>query len=234
MKILSIDTSAAICAVALCEDERLIAEICLDTGNTHSETLLPAIEKILTESGTSPDSLDLLACTTGPGSFTGVRIGVATLKGLAFDKDIACVGVSSLEALAKNLCDLDGIICPVMDARRDHVYNALFKCENGDIVRLCEDRLISISELDSELSALASPIYLVGDAYDLCTKKFSLSTVCITTEDKRSARGLSVALCALEAYRRGEALSDLEIAPVYLRPSQAERERLEKEKTVKR
>ena len=196
MKILSIDTSASICAAALCEDKELLQSACLDTGNTHSETLLPAIEEILSRAGITASDIDLFACTTGPGSFTGVRIGVATLKGLAFGKNIPCVGLSSLEALAKNARELDGIICPVMDARRDHVYNALFRCERGCITRLCEDRLTPISELDSELSKINSPIYLVGDAYGLGMRKFSAASVSDTPESIRDANGHSVALCA--------------------------------------
>ncbi len=229
MKILALDTSAAVCSASLCEDKNLISQMTLNTGNTHSETLLPIIEQILKLSDTSADDIDMFAATTGPGSFTGVRIGVATLKGMAFGKDRPCVGVSSLESLAYNLLGFDGIISPVMDARRDHVYNALFKCENGKLLRLCSDRLISVSELDEELSGLDGKIYLCGDAYGLCERKFQKTGICSVPDGLKLPRAYSLSCVALDKYIRGEYVSDFEIAPVYLRPSQAERERIERE-----
>lgn len=230
MKILALDSSASIGTVALCEDKKLICELTVNTGNTHSETLLPTVEQVLKLTGTTVDEIDLFACSVGPGSFTGVRIGVATIKGLAFGRNTQCVGISTLDSLAQNISCYDGILCPVMDARRDHVYNALYRCSGGVITRLCPDRLISIEELDIELSALGEKIYLSGDGYELCKRSFTQTKTEDVPERLRLESGYSTAVCAMKKYENGETVSDFELAPVYLRPSQAERERIEKMK----
>ena len=173
----------------------------------------------------------MLACSAGPGSFTGVRIGVSTVKGLGFDSDIPCIGVSTLEALAYNLIGFDGILCPVMNARRNQVYNALFECRNGVLTRLCDDRAIALTELDDELVARGeSPVYLVGDGYDLAHTRLTKSTSLLrkTPVVLRVQNAYSVAQVALRLYREGVRTTDAELSPVYLRPSQAERERMER------
>ena len=228
MKILSLDTSAEVCTAAICENNRLIAETTVNTGNTHSQTLLPVIEQLLKITETSVGEIDCFACSTGPGSFTGVRIGVSTIKGMAYGKNKPCVSVSTLEALAYNLVGFDGIICPVMNARRNQVYNALFECKNGEIVRLCPDRALSIDELDEELAAKASPIYLVGDGYDITARGFKKTSIAYVPERQRVQSAYSVARCAAKKISAGDTLTDAEIAPIYLRPSQAERERNER------
>ncbi len=228
MKILALDSTAVVGSVALCEDSRMVAHYTLNTGNTHSQTLLPMIESVLKSAEWEIEDLDLFAITQGPGSFTGVRIGIATVKGLAFGKNIPCVGVSTLEALAYNLRYFNGIICPVMNARRAQVYNALFSCQDGVLTRLCPDRAVSIAELDAELAALDQPIYLVGDGYDITLQGLEQTQVRAVPEELRYQSGYSVALCGLAAYLRGEATDDTTLAPVYLRPSQAERERNER------
>ncbi|MBQ7380285.1 MAG: tRNA (adenosine(37)-N6)-threonylcarbamoyltransferase complex dimerization subunit type 1 TsaB [Clostridia bacterium] len=228
MKILALDSTAVVGTVALCEDERLIAHYTLNTGNTHSQTLLPMIESILRSAEWTVDDVELFAVSQGPGSFTGVRIGISTVKGLAFGKNIPCAGVSTLEALAYNLRYCNGIICPVMNARRAQVYNALFSCKDGVLTRLCPDRAISIAELDEELAAMDQPVYLVGDGYDITLEGFFKTTVMPVPEEMRSQSGYSVALCGLTAYKNGAYTDDTTLAPVYLRPSQAERERNER------
>ena len=228
MKILALDSTAVVGSVALCEDSRMVAHYTLNTGNTHSQTLLPMIESVLKSAEWEIDDLDLFAVSQGPGSFTGVRIGIATIKGLAFGKNIPCAGVSTLEALAYNLRYYSGIICPVMNARRAQVYNALFACENGVLTRLCPDRAISIAELDEELATATQPIYLVGDGYDITLDGFQKTQVVPVPDELRYQSGYSVALCGLAAHSRGEAVNDTALAPVYLRPSQAERERNER------
>ena len=228
MKILALDSTAVVGSVALCEGTRMVAHYTLNTGNTHSQTLLPMIESALGCAEWEIDDLDLIAVSNGPGSFTGVRIGVATVKGLAFGKNIPCAGVSTLEALAYNLRYYNGIICPVMNARRAQVYNALFSCENGVLTRLCPDRAISIAELDEELCAMDQPVYLVGDGYDITLEGFEKTTALPVPEELRVQSGYSVAMCGLAAYERGEATDDTALAVVYLRPSQAERERNER------
>ncbi len=228
MKILALDSTAEVCTAALCDDKRLIAEITINTGNTHSETLLPAVEQLLKMSGETVDDVDVFACSTGPGSFTGVRIGVATVKGLAYGKNKPCVSVSTLEALAYNLRGFSGIICPVMNARRSQVYNALFECRDGSLVRLCPDRALSIEELDSSLADNALPIYLCGDGYDITADGFKKTKCQDVPHRLRLQSAYSVAMCALEKYASGDTLSDTELVPIYLRPSQAERERQER------
>ena len=228
MKILSLDTSAEVCTAAVCDGERLISEMTVNTGNTHSQTLLPVIEQILKISEVTLDEIDAYACSTGPGSFTGVRIGVATLKGMAYGKNKPCVSVSTLDALAFNLIGYNGIICPVMNARRNQVYNAVFRCINGELTRLCEDRALSINELDDELSLLDEPIYLCGDGYEITEKGMSKTKVQNVPDRLWLHSAYSVARFACKKLAAGEALTDKEIAPIYLRPSQAERERNER------
>ena len=228
MKILSLDSSADVGTVALCEDERLLAEMTVNTGNTHSESLLPTVEAVLKITGTNINDVDLFACSTGPGSFTGVRIGVATIKGLAYGKNKPCASVSTLEALAHNLSGFNGIICPVMNARRNQVYNALFECKDSIITRLTPDRAISIEELDAELAEKDMPIYLCGDGYGITEKGFNKTKICAVPYRMRLASAYSVARCALEAQKDGKVVSDAELVPIYLRPSQAERERNER------
>lgn len=234
MIILALDSTAQTGSVALCRDEKLIASFTLNTGNTHSETLLPSVEAVLSLGGMTADDVDLFACAKGPGSFTGVRIGAATVKGLAFGKDKPALGVSTLEALAYNLRGFSGILCPVMNARRSQVYNALFRAENGKLQRLCPDRAISLSELSEELAAYGdTPVYLSGDGYDMTRAALTDCNLQETPEELIYQSGYSVAMCALAAYEAGDRTTDAELVPTYLRLPQAERERLEKERNQK-
>ena len=225
MKILAIDTTAKTATAALTEDKKLIGLTVLNTPNTHSVTLLPAIEGLLSGASVTAGDVDLFVCSSGPGSFTGVRIGAATLKGLAFGKDKPCVGVSTLEALAYNLCAFEGILCPCMNARRNQVYNALFSCDGkGNIERLCPDRAIGVEELEEELKGYSEPIRVCGDGAFLLTGEYGFVPEILIHQN-----GYSVAMCALKAFSEGKYTSDDKIAPTYLRPSQAERTRAEKE-----
>ncbi len=228
MKILSLDSTALVCSVAVSDGDKLISEITINTGNTHSETLLPAVENALRLSNTYIDDIDVFACSVGPGSFTGVRIGTATVKGIAYGKNKPCVAVSTLDALAENLSSFEGILCPVMNARRGQVYNALYRCESGVITRLCPDRAISVDELDRELSRYSEPIYLCGDGYDITLKGSKQTKFADVPMRLRLQSAYSVCVCALRKYERGEYVTDKELAPTYLRPSQAERERMER------
>ena len=231
MYILSLDSTAVAATVALCDSEKLLSLTTVQNGNTHSQTLLPMVEETLARFALRPLDIELFACSAGPGSFTGVRIGASTIKGLAFDTDIPCLGVSTLEALAQNLIGFDGLLCPVMNARRNQVYNALFDCHNGIITRLCDDRAIALDALDEELSAFSDkPIYLVGDGYELALKQLSKCAAHIRSTPilLRMHNAYSVAPVALALYESGVRTSDRELVPVYLRPCQAERERLER------
>ena len=231
MKILALDSTAVAASVALCEDEVLLAEYTIRNGNTHSETLLPMVENILGFFGITPKEIDLFAASAGPGSFTGVRIGAATIKGLAFDSGKSCIGVSTLEALAQNLSAVDGLICPVMNARRKQVYTALFRCTNGVMERLMPDSAIAITELDEILSAYEEPVLLCGDGYEI-TEQLLTHPIRNVPERLRHQSAYSVAQIALSLYRSGVSTTDSEMAPTYLRPSQAERERAEREKNT--
>lgn len=229
MKILALDSTAIVSTVAICEDEKLLAQFTINNGNTHSETLLPMIEASLKVLKLTVNDIDLFACSAGPGSFTGVRIGAATIKGLAFDKNKPCAPVSSLDALAHNLIYANGIVCPVMNARRGQLYNALFLCENGKLTRLCEDRLISVFDLEEELKQYANKqIYICGDGYDIVKKSFENVKTESTPLLHQYQSAYSVALCALEASKQELLTTDIELSPIYLRASQAERERLER------
>ena len=229
MKILSLDSTAIVSTVAITENEKLLAQFSINNGNTHSETLLPMIEACLKVLKLSVNDIDLFACSAGPGSFTGVRIGAATIKGIAFDKNKPCAPISSLEALAHNLLYAEGIVCPVMNARRSQLYNALFLCENGKLTRICEDRLISVFDLEEELRKYTDKkIYLCGDGYDIAKGSFAKIETENTPLIHQYQNAYSVALCALEASKQDLLTTDIELSPVYLRASQAERERLER------
>lgn len=230
MKILALDSTAKTASVSICEDEKLITIYSVTAGLNHSETLLPMVENALKTAQMKIDDIDMFAISDGPGSFTGVRIGVSLLKGLAFGKDKLCVGVSTLESLAYNLKGFNGLVCPVMDARRDQVYNALFESDGEKITRLCDDRAISLSELDAELSNYEDgSIYLCGDGYDVATRALQ-TNVSDTPILLREQNAYSVAQAALKKYRENneQDFTDRTLKPQYLRVPQAERERLER------
>ena len=227
MKILALDSTAKVASVALCEDDLLLGELTLNNGNTHSQTLLPMIEFLLDKFELSPHDIDLFAAAVGPGSFTGVRIGAATVKGLAFGSNTPCAGVSTLESLAYNLCDHDGLICPVMNARRQQVYTALFRAKNGTLERLMPDSAIAITELDQALSIYNEPVRLCGDGYDV-TIPLLTHAVIPTSERYRHQSAYSVAQVARSMHAANNLCTDITLSPIYLRLSQAERERAER------
>lgn len=223
MIVLAVESSAVAASVAVKKDEQLLAEMTVNRGNTHSENLLPMVETLLNKLNLTVDDVDLFAVSVGPGSFTGVRIGVATVKGLAFGKGKPCAGVSTLEALAENLSFLpDALICPVMNARRNQVYTALFRGKD----RLLQDSALSVAELDQILSAYPEPVWFVGDGYDLVTSQISHSFTPLPQRLQLQSAA-SVAAVALRAAKEGKTTNDASLSPVYLRPSQAERTREE-------
>lgn len=227
MLILALESSAKAASVALMEDENLIAQYSQCSGLTHSRTLLPMLEDMLKNTEKKIADVDLIAVAHGPGSFTGIRIGVSTVKGLAWAAQKSCVGVSTLEAMAWHGASSGGLICPVMDARRSQVYNALFEIDdNARPKRLTEDRAISLSELEQELRADGREPLLVGDGakltYDYLTQAGLACRMAPANLVYQSAWGVGMA--ALDK-KPGNA-DDL--LPVYLRLSQAERERQER------
>lgn len=227
---LAFDSTAKAASVAVCDGEKLLALYNIDNGLTQSELLLPMAENILKSLGLTFDDVGLLACAVGPGSFTGVRIGVALVKGIAFGKGIPCVAVSTIDELAENLAGLEGIIVPCMDARRAQVYTATYRGRDGRLEKLTPDRAIAIAELAEELKAYDEPIYLVGDGYDVARRGLIAAGIDVrhTPALLISESAYSVALVAKRKYDEGESVTDLEIAPTYLRMPQAERERLER------
>ena len=233
MKILGIDSSATVASVAVCEDGRLLAEYTLNNGNTHSETLLPMVEAALGALSLTVSDVDLFAVSSGPGSFTGVRIGAATLKGLAFASGKPCVGVSTLHALALNLLPVRGLICPVMNARRSQVYTALFRSDGETLQRLLPDSAMSISELDELLCGYGESVYFCGDGYGITVDALQKTTALYVPDRLRAQSGYSVAQVALAEYEAGRAVTDTELKVTYLRPSQAERELMNKNKEQK-
>lgn len=228
MLILAMDSTAVAASVALLSDGAPLAAFHLNNGNTHSETLLPMAESVLRCTGKTVNDIDLFAVSAGPGSFTGVRIGVATVKGLAFGKGKPCVGVSTLEALAENLVPTGGLLCPVMNARRGQVYNALFRVENGALTRLCPDRALSAEELEAELLTYSEPVTLCGDGAEPVKNSFTKCDVALPPLTLIEQNAVSVALCAARMAKEGRTCTDKELKPVYLRMPQAERERLQK------
>lgn len=231
LKILAFDSTAKVASAAVSDGEKILAEYSVDNGLTQSELLLPMAEDILRSLKMSFDDIDLFACSVGPGSFTGVRIGVALVKGLAFGKSIPCAEVSTLEALAENLSGIDGIIAAVMDARRGQFYSALFESGEDGIKRLTDDAALSTAELANALATYEGRmVYLVGDGYIPAKRaldNLGIKTA-ITPEKLRNESAASVAICAARAACSGKTLSDRDISPCYLRVPQAERERLER------
>lgn len=215
--LLSVDSSAVTASVALTDGDKVIKTEFVNSGLTHSETLLPMISDVM--QGYSYNQLDAIAITSGPGSFTGVRIGVATVKGLAFNSNIPCYGVSTLEAIAYNFTDENTIVCAVMDARRMQFYNALFDVKDGTVSRICDDRAISIDDLRNELKEYQRVI-IAGDGARLCYDNINLDNCEIASEEKVYQNAVSIA----KLVENKETISPKALMPVYLRQSQAERE----------
>ena len=228
MKILAIDSSAISAGCAIVDGENVIAESFVRVGLTHSETLLPMVSNTLANAKLTAEDIDCYAVSSGPGSFTGIRIGVAAVKGMAFASSTPCVGVSTLEAIAWNCMASSGIVCAAMDARRQQVYNALFAFEGQKITRLCDDRAISIEELTAELKNGHKTVWLVGDGALLCyeSMKDKLPDVRLVPEHQRYARGFGVAMAAQRLIIEQGTVPPDKLIPTYLRPSQAEREKM--------
>ena len=230
MLILAFETTAKADSVALLEDGKLLAESYQNTGLTHSQTLMVMAEDLLKQCGKTAQDVTHIAVAAGPGSFTGVRIGVAAAKGFAWGKELPCYGVSTLEAMALGLGIHQGYVCPVMDARRSQVYNALFYVNQGQLQRRSEDRAIALSDLAKELETLDGPVYLVGDGSNLTfsTLHAQLPNLILPSENRMHQRAVGVGLLALEKIAAGDPGDAAAMMPNYLRLSQAERERAER------
>ena len=227
MRILALETSARSVSCAVTEDGAVLASAFQCTGLTHSRTLLPMVDAMLRNAEIARESIDLYAVSAGPGSFTGLRIGVSALKGLAWAADKPCVGVSTLYAMAQNLAHADALLVCAMDARRSQVYNALFEAKDGRLTRLTPDRAIGLDELAAELQGNARRTLVLGDGAALAHGYLTENGVPCARAPAALCyqNAVGVALAAAEAAERGEAVSAQELAISYLRVSQAERER---------
>lgn len=228
MRILAVESSAVTASVAILTDNVLTAEYTINYKKTHSQTLLPMIDEICKMTETEPESFDLIAVSIGPGSFTGLRIGAATGKGmaLALGKDMAAV--PTLEAMAYNVYGSSKVICPVMDAKRQHLYTGIYEFDESGALRVIKEQsLLSYDELCSALNALKRQVILLGDGVDVAKSAFEAGLTCeyeIAPAHICTQRASSVAIAARAMYERGETVSAEELHPDYLRPSQAERE----------
>lgn len=231
MKILALETSAVAASAAVCEEEALVAQSFQRTGLTHSATLMPMVESMLKNAGLTLAEMDIIAVAAGPGSFTGLRIGVSAAKGLAWSTNKPCASVSTLEAMAWQLSGMEGVVCAAMDARRQQVYNALFELRDGKPVRLTPDRAISLEELQGELTNIEENQILVGDGAVLCYNAFQSNghPIRLAPPHLQFQSAWGVARCALEQARAGQLTDAAGLVPNYHRLSQAERERLEKQ-----
>lgn len=223
MKILSVDSSAKTASVAVTDGTTLLSECFVNAGLTHSRTLMPMVDNALSQADLKIENIDAICVNAGPGSFTGIRIGVAAVKGLALATDKPCSGVSTLESIAYNFIDEDAIICAAMDARCNQVYAALFNVEYGIVSRICDDYAVPICELADEIAKLGKTVILAGDGAELCynAMKDSVSNIKLSAEFRRYQRAYGAALAALA---NNEFTDSSLLAPVYLRMPQAERE----------
>ncbi|MBE6768033.1 MAG: tRNA (adenosine(37)-N6)-threonylcarbamoyltransferase complex dimerization subunit type 1 TsaB [Ruminococcaceae bacterium] len=224
MRILAVETSAGPASCAVVEDGKVIASSYNNTAQTHSQTLMPMVEEMLKQAGLTVSDMDRLAVSAGPGSFTGVRIGVAAVKGMAFAENKPCVGVSTLAAIARNARGIgfEGVVCAAMDARCRQVYTACFLAQNGEISRLSADEAISTDELKACLVSYDKPILLFGDGALLCYREFcgEIDRLLLAPEHLRYQTAVGVAHEAREC----EAVTAEMLQPLYLRLPQAERE----------
>ena len=235
MKILAFETSAKAASVALTDGGKLLAESYQNTGMTHSQTLMVMAQDLLKTCGLSPKDVDAVAVAAGPGSFTGVRIGVAAAKGYAWGGELPCYGVSTLEAMARSLGVWQGYIVPAMDARRSQVYTAVFHAEKGELKRVEADMAISLQELGEKIKNYEESIFLVGDGAILCynTLLEEVPALVLPPEHRMHQRAAGVALAAQAMADAGNPGNGAELTPNYLRLSQAERERAARENREK-
>ena len=236
MKILSLECSAIPCSVAVIEDGKILANAFSNVRLTHSQTLMPMVESVLNSARLAVSDIDAFAVTQGPGSFTGVRIGISAVKGLAQPEEKPCVGVSALHSMAVNYSDSDCFVCAVMDARCNQVYNALFENNCGSITRLCEDRALSISDLSAQISTMSQNgkrIYIVGDGAELFYSSVKTEdNVILADEHRRYQNAVGVGVLAEKLLAEGKFASPSKLEPLYLRLPQAERELKRKEEIL--
>ena len=226
MKILAVECSAVSASAAITDGNKIIASAFVNVKLTHSQTLMPMVRSVLDSSLTNIDDIDAIAVSCGPGSFTGIRIGISAAKGLATPNDLPCIAVSSLFCMAQNFIGSDCVVCAVMDARCNQVYNALFRVQGQVIERLCEDRASLCDELASELRNFENEsIVICGDGADMFCKYVSESkNIKLAPEHLKYQNAVGVALCGADMFNENKTTSKEKLLPIYLRLPQAERE----------
>ena len=223
MKIFAVDTSSGVASAAICDGDKLVCEVTLNNKLTHSQTLMPIIEEVFERSGLTPSDIDLFAVAEGPGSFTGLRIGITTVKALAHAVNKKVAGVNTLEAMCYNVPFCPYIISPVMDARREEVYNAFYRFEDGALKEVCPPRALPLSECVKELKMMSEKVVFLGDAVPVYKDKIKdelgeMAILAPQNVNMQKASGI------LEAVKSKMPQNYYEIVPKYLRKSQAERE----------
>ena len=224
MLILAIDTSSSTATTALIENGSLLAEYTQNGARTHSQRLMPMIDEMFKSCGKKPEEVDLYACASGPGSFTGLRIGATAIKAMAqvFDKPIAAV--PTLDALATNLYQCDGLLCPMLDAQRDAVYSALYKWENNKLIKIEDYRVIDAKELVEKLEAFNQKVVILGDGAYIAAKHIDAnsSNISLAPVGNMQPKASSTAVIAMQMREQGKLESSYSFMPVYIRKSQAE------------
>lgn len=232
MRILALDSSGLVASVAILEDDNLIAEYTVNYKKTHSQTLLPMLDEIVQMTDTDLSTIDAIAIAKGPGSFTGLRIGSATVKGLGLALDKPIVGIPTVEGLAMNLYDTDAVICPLMDARRNQVYTGIYKFQEGTLQVVRDQLPLGIGEIIEALNLLEQKVVFLGDGVpvykDIIEQKMEVP-YSFAPAHVNKQRAAAIGVRAFEYYKQGIYSSAADFEPDYLRLSQAERERMEKE-----
>lgn len=231
MKILGIDSSGLVASVAIATEDAVIAEFTVNNQKTHSQTLLPMLEQTMSFVGVELEDIDAVAVAAGPGSFTGLRIGASTAKGLAMVMEKPIVSVPTLEGLAYQLAECDGVICPIMDARRNQVYTGIYRMEQGTLRVLQEQCAVDIRELLVELEKYDAHVHFLGDGvpvYQEVIRKEYTGAHSFAPSHLARQRASAVAVLGVKYFQEGKGESAAEHKPIYLRKSQAEREREEK------
>ncbi len=232
MKILGFDSSGMVASVAIVEDDILVAEYSVNYKKTHSQTLLPMFDEVVRMTELDPESIDAIAVAAGPGSFTGLRIGMSTVKGLGLALDKPVIAVPTCHALAFNLWGSDKLVCPILDARRSQVYTALYEFENGEMITLKEQEAMDIGDLTDIINTMERDVIFVGDGIPVFKERIKenvIKNVSFAPAHLNRQRAGSVAALGLIYMKEGKAESADDVKPVYLRKSQAEREREEKD-----
>lgn len=238
MRVLGIDTSSLVATIAIMEDDNLISEYTINSPMTHSQKLMPMLEELLINNDLRVKDMDMIAISLGPGSFTGVRIGVSTVKGLAHPHNIPVMGVSSIEAMAMNIPYSDMLICPIMDARRNQVYTGMYKWNEDKLDEIHKDSPLTVDELIEKLSLLDEKVIFLGDGVkkhsDILKEKLG-EKASFAKGYVNMQRASSVCELALIKHKQGvKPYKYDEVMPVYLRKSEAERQYEEKMKRLKR